>query len=669
MAETSRFWNGTTVGDAATAPYDADLEFSKVLMSLCGAAGVATNLSAVFRGELNELAVTGAVTPVSVASGRSIVWGTWYENDAATTIAIPTPGALTRIDRIVARKSWAAQTVRLVRIAGTEGGAAPALVQVLGTTWDEPIAQVSITTGGVITITDQRAFVGGSSLPPPTGTNSVLISNGGVASWASTFTIGGIVTIDGSLNVGTNAGASMRINVNAAAANTTTIAFQSAGVDVWFLQRVGASSDLRLYNATVGAPIVTFINATNFVTFGAGITVAGLIQINATGQVFNVASAGTLSAYGTFRNTGGAMYVGMDNSASSGLFISGVPGYTGGFVAPVGAAIRVNDAVAGINALIISPAGLTTLTSLAVTGTTTLTGATTVGGIAIGTDNLAVNAGFEVWQRGGGAFTATNAYTADRWQISLGGSSTISILRNTANADTGSFYCAACTYTHNAVSYLWQKIEDWAQLRGRVVTFKMRVNTSTASAVRLGIDTTGGASITFGSYHTGAAGFQTLTVTATISAAATGVGIYVQFGASCTAYLDSCTFALGTLGIDYVPLTPALDLLACQRYYEIYNTTSEAICNGQNYTTAATYLLLAYKVQKAIVPTVTITNPTAFRVLDVNTATVALVSMTASNITAMSCVLLAGVASGLIVGYCTTLISTATASIAVEANP
>ena len=55
---------------------------------------------------------------------------------------------------------WTAQTVRVARIAGTEGsGAAPALTQGDGTTWEVPLCQASITTGGTITVTDQRVFL------------------------------------------------------------------------------------------------------------------------------------------------------------------------------------------------------------------------------------------------------------------------------------------------------------------------------------------------------------------------------------------------------------------------------------------------------------------------------------------------------------------------------
>lgn len=156
MTERSRFWGGTATGDATVAPYDAETEFAQVMMSIAGARQITTNLSLVFRDDLNELVITGSGSPVSVASGRGLVYGTWYENDAAVGVAIATPAASTRIDRIVVRKSWAAQTVRITLITGVEGGGAPALVQVAGTTWDMPLYQASITTGGVITLTDER---------------------------------------------------------------------------------------------------------------------------------------------------------------------------------------------------------------------------------------------------------------------------------------------------------------------------------------------------------------------------------------------------------------------------------------------------------------------------------------------------------------------------------
>ena len=56
---------------------------------------------------------------------------------------------------MVLRAGYVAKTV-IALLAGAEGGAAPALTQTDGTTWEYSLAQVSITTGGVITLTDER---------------------------------------------------------------------------------------------------------------------------------------------------------------------------------------------------------------------------------------------------------------------------------------------------------------------------------------------------------------------------------------------------------------------------------------------------------------------------------------------------------------------------------
>lgn len=155
MTEVSHFWTTNDVGDGPSAGYGQSALFN-VFRALFAKASNAGGVSPEF---LNELAVSGASSPVAVATGAAVVYGIPYINDAPVNVAIPTPTTATRIDRVVLRASWAAQTVRVTRVAGTEGGAAPSLTQSAGTTWDIPLAQVSITTGGVITVTDERQWL------------------------------------------------------------------------------------------------------------------------------------------------------------------------------------------------------------------------------------------------------------------------------------------------------------------------------------------------------------------------------------------------------------------------------------------------------------------------------------------------------------------------------
>jgi hypothetical protein len=149
MAQRSRFWDGTTVGDATVAPYDAGTEFSEVMTAVAGLASDPNK-----GGLLSTISVSMLVAgTLRIGPFEALVYGAWYQNDANTDFVIATPASATRIDTVVLRKSWAAQTVRMLVITGTEGGSAPSLVQTPGVTWDVPIATVSTTTGGVSTIT------------------------------------------------------------------------------------------------------------------------------------------------------------------------------------------------------------------------------------------------------------------------------------------------------------------------------------------------------------------------------------------------------------------------------------------------------------------------------------------------------------------------------------
>lgn len=167
MAERSRPWSGIVPGDSGPYSDDQWTDVWKQFAPTIAREGV-------FQGQLNELDLSSvAATPVSVASGRALVNGIWYETDASRSLAIAnaTAGNL-RVDRIVARASWAAQTVRLLVVQGANVAAnpvPPALVQVDGTTWDLPLWQVQATDAGVLTFfRDERAFIGNYEPGAPT---------------------------------------------------------------------------------------------------------------------------------------------------------------------------------------------------------------------------------------------------------------------------------------------------------------------------------------------------------------------------------------------------------------------------------------------------------------------------------------------------------------------
>jgi hypothetical protein len=139
MAETSMPWDGTA--------YPANTHDDWIY---------ALSEDGVIEFVGNQLAVTGASSPVAVNTGWAIVNGKLYRNSASINVTVATPATSTRIDRIILRADYSAKTITCVRLAGVEGGSAPALTQTDGTTWEYSLAQASITTGGVITLTDER---------------------------------------------------------------------------------------------------------------------------------------------------------------------------------------------------------------------------------------------------------------------------------------------------------------------------------------------------------------------------------------------------------------------------------------------------------------------------------------------------------------------------------
>jgi len=232
----------------------------------------------------------------------------------------------------------------------------------------------------------------------------------------------------------------------------------------------------------------------------------------------------------------------------------------------------------------------------------------------LGTDtarlNLLTNGGFEIWQRGNGPFSGSTQFTADRWQSQPGGGSTLSVSKDTTNQDAASQACAALTYTHSAFTTM---INPFAyandggliyQLRGKTISFSIRVRTSTPNAVRAGV---------FGSIlgrvqgtlHTGDGTYQLLTTTVTVPSNETNLQAEIQLNASCTAYVDNAMLVVGSVAADYAPLHPADDLARCLRYYEVLLPSGNAVFQGYAASVSSTYWYTPFKTIKAVSPTTT----------------------------------------------------------------
>ena len=153
MAQSSFPWTDGT-GDGG--PYSADTWDNIYAAAFLADGGVN-------EGVLHGLKVSGTASPVSVAAGAAVVNGKVFISTATETVSVPTPASSARYDRVVLRADYAAQTVRIARLAGTEGsGSPPALTQSDGVTWEISLAKLYVTTGGVITVTDERAYCTGA---------------------------------------------------------------------------------------------------------------------------------------------------------------------------------------------------------------------------------------------------------------------------------------------------------------------------------------------------------------------------------------------------------------------------------------------------------------------------------------------------------------------------
>ncbi|MCK9496896.1 MAG: hypothetical protein M0R75_15580 [Dehalococcoidia bacterium] len=158
MTEKSYVWEVDGGGDES--PHSV-AEWCTVEAAIAGAAGANEGVLPRMLNELAPSTQSGA-TQIRIASGWAIVDGHPYHNDGNEDFTPVTPSTGTTGRRAVLRADWSAQTVRIVEISSADGTATiPSLTQTSGTTYDIPICQYTVTTGGAIgSFVDEREFAG-----------------------------------------------------------------------------------------------------------------------------------------------------------------------------------------------------------------------------------------------------------------------------------------------------------------------------------------------------------------------------------------------------------------------------------------------------------------------------------------------------------------------------
>jgi len=155
MTQRSLFWEGTVIGDSG--PYtqvDMMDRFFRAILNATGNRGV-------LKWWANGMAVTGDMSPVTVDTGAALVYGMFYNSDEAVSVNIPTPSSgNSRYDRIVLRRTWNTQQVRVARVSGVAAASPsiPSLTQTVGSVWEIPLATALISDTGNITLTDDRTY-------------------------------------------------------------------------------------------------------------------------------------------------------------------------------------------------------------------------------------------------------------------------------------------------------------------------------------------------------------------------------------------------------------------------------------------------------------------------------------------------------------------------------
>lgn len=185
MTEKSYFWDGTVTGDAVYAPYDKE-EFNLYVTAWCYSSGSDILVVPNYLEDLNPTPYPNSQS-VSIAPGAAIIKGYLYKLTANKSFSIVTP-TTRRIDSIVLRVDYRAQTVRLALKEGTTTSLPP-LVQIVNDTWEEEIIRVFSDSNGTLVIEDRRKFLHTNFIPETYAQDINLLKNGEFMAFEPTISI------------------------------------------------------------------------------------------------------------------------------------------------------------------------------------------------------------------------------------------------------------------------------------------------------------------------------------------------------------------------------------------------------------------------------------------------------------------------------------------------
>lgn len=170
MTQSSKPWDGILLGDASEAPYSSN-EWAHIWNMLHGVGSVFPNYGIIpgtgdsSHAPLQVLETSAVSANVEIHVGAALVNGKLYENTATEALAVgANVSGNPRIDTVILRIDYTAQTTRLVIKQGTPAGSPvhPALTQ-SASIWEIPLADIAVANGfsTIVTanITDRRQYV------------------------------------------------------------------------------------------------------------------------------------------------------------------------------------------------------------------------------------------------------------------------------------------------------------------------------------------------------------------------------------------------------------------------------------------------------------------------------------------------------------------------------
>lgn len=242
--------------------------------------------------------------------------------------------------------------------------------------------------------------------------------------------------------------------------------------------------------------------------------------------------------------------------------------------------------------------------------------------------NLLINGGFEIWQRGWGPFTAEEIFTADEWYLDTSSAGDSKSVQRSSSSKFGDS-CLEVTSWSPTVGRrqlsIKQGIEAGPSLHGMWITFCVWVKTAHANQVQARIldsNVGGSGNISTSNFYTGSNEWEQLVTFVEVENAGNGTGdsndphgfgLWVSVDCyqaiSSPVLIDGAICAAGKFpeGIPYIPRHPADDWESCQRFFqEGPNFSTGALFSG-NVNGSSNYdAIRPFAVPMQATPTVTI---------------------------------------------------------------